>query len=110
MTVPVSPVASAPGRTEGVLAAAPGATVPASSLATPVPQGVTVRLARPDERRHWDDRMDQRHYPGFQQFAGRGLRYVAAWNGRWVALLGWQTGAFSCAPRDKWLGWHRAVQ
>ena len=110
MTVPVSPVASAPGRTEGVLAAAPGATVPAPSLATPVLREVTVRLARPDERQRWDDRMDQLHSPGFQQFAGRGLRYVAAWNGRWVALPGWQTGAFSCAPRDKWLGWHRAVQ
>ena len=110
MTVPASPVASAPGRTEGVLAAAPGATVPVPSLATPVLQGVTVRLARPDERRRWDDLMDQRHYPGFEQFAGRGLRYVAEWNGRWLALPGWQTGAFSCAPRDKWLGWHRAVQ
>ena len=70
MTVPVSPVASAPGRTEGVLAAAPGATVPAPSLATPVLQGVAVRLARPDERRHWDELMDQLHYPGFKQFAG----------------------------------------
>ena len=103
MTVPVPPVATAPGLTGEALA-------PAPSRATPVLREVTVRLARPDERRRWDDLMDERHYLGFKQFAGRGLRYVAEWNGRWLALPGWQTGVFSCAPRDKWLGWHRAVQ
>ena len=46
---------------------------------------------------------------GFKQFAGRGLRYIAE-SGRWLALLGWQTGAFQCRPRDKWLGWHPSVQ
>ena len=95
MTVSVSPVASAPGRTEGVLAAAPGATAPAPSLATPVLQGVAVRLVCPEERQRWDDLMDELHDLGCKRFAGRGLRYVAAWNGRWLALLGWQTGAFS---------------
>ena len=33
---------------------------------------VEVRLARPDERRRWDALMDQHHYLGFRQFAGRG--------------------------------------
>ena len=71
---------------------------------------VEVRLARPDERRRWDALMDQHHYLGFRQFAGRGLRHVAVWCGHWLALLGWQSGAFKCAPRDGWLGWHRSVQ
>ena len=71
---------------------------------------VEVRLARPDERRRWDALMDQHHYLGFRQFAGRGLRHVAVWCGHWLALLGWQSGAFKCAPRDRWLGWHRSVQ
>ena len=53
--------------------------------------------------------MDTQHYLGFRQFAGRGLRYVAEWHGRWP-LLGWQTGVFQCAPRDKWIGWHKGVQ
>ena len=54
--------------------------------------------------------MDAHHYLGFRQFAGRGLRHVAVWRGHWVALLGWQSGAFKCGPRDRWLGWHRSVQ
>ena len=71
---------------------------------------VVVRLARPDEHSEWDRLMDEHHYLGFRQFAGRGLRYVAEWRGQWLGLLGWQTGVFQCAPRDEWLGWHRAVQ
>ena len=38
---------------------------------------VDVRPIRPDERRHWDALMDEHHYLGFRQFAGRGLRHVA---------------------------------
>ncbi len=30
--------------------------------------------------------------------------------GHWVALVGWQSGAFKCGPRDRWLGWHRSVR
>ena len=71
---------------------------------------VEVRPVRADERRRWDALVDEHHYLGFKQFAGRGLRHVAVWRGRWLALLGWQSGAFKCAPRDRWLGWHRSVQ
>ena len=71
---------------------------------------VVLRLARADERREWDQLMDAQHYLGFRQFAGRGLCYVAEWRGRWLALLGWETGVFQCAPRDEWIGWHKAVQ
>ena len=49
--------------------------------------------------------MDQHHYLGFKRFAGRGLRYVFEWRGRWVGLAGWQSGAFKCRPRDRWIGW-----
>ena len=71
---------------------------------------VVVRPARADERRRWDALMAEHHYLGFKQFAGRGLRHVAEWRGHWVALVGWQSGAFKCGPRDRWLGWHRSVQ
>ncbi|MDE0124705.1 MAG: DUF4338 domain-containing protein [Bryobacterales bacterium] len=70
---------------------------------------VVVQLARPEERPRWDTLMDAHHYLGFKQFAGRGLRYEAEWSGEWLALLGWQTGVFQCRPRDRWLGWHKAV-
>ena len=71
---------------------------------------VVVRPARADERRRWDALMAEHHYLGFKQFAGRGLRHVAEWRGHWVALVGWQSGAFKCGPRDRWLGWHPSVQ
>ena len=71
---------------------------------------VEVRLATPVERPLWDALMDGRHYLGFRRFAGRGLRYVAVWRGRWLALAGWQGGAFKCGPRDRWIGWKPARQ
>ena len=71
---------------------------------------VEVRPVRGEERRRWDTLMASHHYLGFRQFAGRGLRHVAEWRGHWLALVGWQSGAFKCAPRDRWLGWHRSVQ
>ena len=71
---------------------------------------VEVRPVRADERRRWDALVDEHHYLGFRRFAGRGVRHVAVWRGHWLALLGWQSGAFKCAPRDRWLGWRRSVQ
>ena len=71
---------------------------------------VTVRLVKSSERRRWDSLMDQNHRLGFKGFAGRGLRYVAEYRGRWLALAGWQSGVFKCRPRDKWLGWKKREQ
>ena len=30
---------------------------------------------------------------------------MAEWRGRWLALAGWQGGAYKCRPRDRWVGW-----
>ena len=76
----------------------------------PCVKEVTVRLARADERRKWDALMFEHHYLRFIQFAGRGLRYVAEYGGQWLALLGWQSGAFKCRPRDRWIGWRQEQQ
>ena len=70
---------------------------------------VEVRPARADERRRWDALMAEHHYLGFPELPavrGPGLRHVAVWRGHWLALVGWQSGAFKCAPRDRWLRWH----
>lgn len=40
---------------------------------------VAIRQVRPDERRNWDALMEEQHYLGFRQFAGRGLCKVAVW-------------------------------
>lgn len=46
-----------------------------------------MRPVRPDERGRWDELMREHHYPGFRQFAGRGLRQVAVWRRHRLALL-----------------------
>ncbi len=66
-----------------------------------------VRLARPDEVCRWNRVVDRHHDLGFKPFAGRGLRSVCTWRGRWMGASGWQTGAFRCAPRDRGMGWRR---
>ena len=70
-----------------------------------VPEGfslseVEVCLVRPEERPLRDALMDEHHYLGFRRLAGRGLRYVATFGGRWLGLAAWQNGAFKCAPRE----------
>jgi predicted transposase YbfD/YdcC len=69
-----------------------------------------VRLARPEERVRWDQTVDQHHYLGFKRFAGRGLRYIVEWRGQWLALAGWQSGAFKSRHRDRWVGWKRELR
>ena len=71
---------------------------------------VSVRLARFEERTRWDRLMDQHHHLGFKRFVGRGIRYVFEWRGQWVGLVGWQSGAFRCRPRDQWIGWTQKLR
>ena len=54
--------------------------------------------------------MNQHYYLGFKRFAGRGMRYAFEWRGDWVGLADWQSGAFSCRPRDQWIGWTQKLQ
>ena len=51
---------------------------------------VEVRLATPEERPLWDALMDEHHYLSCRRLAGRGLRYVATFGGRWLGLAAWQ--------------------
>ena len=57
---------------------------------------VSVRpVAGGAERAEWDRLMDAHHYLGFRCLFGGGVRHVAvAADGRWLALVGWQCGAF----------------
>ena len=58
------------------------------------------------ERAEWDRLMDARHYLGFRCLFGGGVRHVAvSADGRWLALAGWQCGAFKVGVRDAWIGW-----
>ena len=69
-------------------------------------RAVRVRPTRGlEERCRWDQLVRQHHYLPFQGLVGRGLRQVAELDGQWVALVGWQAGAFKLKARDRWIGW-----
>jgi len=54
--------------------------------------------------------MREHHYLGFRSFVGESLRYVAEWEGRWVALLGWCSAALKCQARDRFIGWPEVLK
>lgn len=73
-------------------------------------RGVQVRLLFGGEKETWNRLMREHHYLGFQGWVGESLRYVAEWQGRWVALVGWCAAALKCSARDRWIGWPEALQ
>lgn len=68
-------------------------------------RGITVRLIRPDERSRFDDVLIREHYLRNATLVGEQLRYVAEYQGRWLALLAWSAAAYHLKYRDLWLGW-----
>ncbi len=57
------------------------------------------------EHRLWDRLVEEHHYLRFHGIVGKGLRHVALYGETWLALVGWQPGAFKLAARDRWIGW-----
>ncbi len=67
---------------------------------------VTVRPTHGEgEHRRWDRLVAEHHYLRFRGIVGKGLRHVALHGETWLALVGWQPGAFKLAARDRWIGW-----
>ena len=66
---------------------------------------VELRPVRAVERDQWDRLMREHHYLGFRSLIGESLRYVAVYEDRWLALLGWAAAALKCKARDEWIGW-----
>ena len=67
-------------------------------------EGVQVRLLRPEERERFEELMGQQHYLGNAQVVGERLRYVAEYQGQWVALMTWSAGAYRLKLREEWIG------
>ncbi len=67
---------------------------------------VTVRPSC-GAREHWlRDRLAKEHHdPRCHGIIARDLRHVALHGETWVALVGWQPGAFKLAARNRWIGW-----
>ena len=71
---------------------------------------VVVRPLQWPERERWERLMKAHHYLGFRALIGESLRYVAEWEGRWVALLAWSSAALKCGVRYRWMGWSAVLQ
>lgn len=66
---------------------------------------VTVRLIAESERSRFDELLATEHYLKNPTVVGQVLRYVAEYEGQWVALLVFSSAAFHLKPRDFWLQW-----
>jgi len=66
---------------------------------------VVVRLIEPWERARFDQLRIEKHYLHRARIGGRSLRYVAEFNGAWVALLCFSGAAPQVQAREKWIGW-----
>ena len=87
-------------------------------MGTPPPESCDIDLrsvtVRPtwgaEEHRRWDALVASHHYLPFHGVFGKGLRHVATLGSIWLALIGWQPGAFKLAARDRWVGWSTEQQ
>jgi len=66
---------------------------------------VRVRLIEDCERRRFDEELVTKHYLKNATAVGRVLRYVAEYQGQWVALLVFSSAALHLKLRDQWLHW-----
>lgn len=67
--------------------------------------GVVVRLITVQERQAFDEQMVRGHYLHNVEVVGEQLRYVAEYQGQWVALMIWNAGAYKLKLREEWIGW-----
>jgi hypothetical protein len=67
--------------------------------------GVQVRLLAPEERARFDELLVTQHYLKSAALVGEQVRYVAEYQGQWVALLAWGAGAYHLKAREAWIGW-----
>lgn len=68
--------------------------------------GVEVRLVMDCvERDHFDSVLKAGHYLHNVAIVGEQLRYVAEYQGQWVALMIWSAGAYKLKLREEWIGW-----
>lgn len=49
--------------------------------------------------------MQTHHYLGSSRPLGETLRYIALYQGQWIALISFSSAALKCAVRDQWIGW-----
>ena len=72
---------------------------------------VTIRLATEADQPRFDQYLAKEHYLKNPTAVGRVLRYIAEYQGQWVAIIVFSSSAYHLKARDRWLGWSpRQVQ
>lgn len=66
---------------------------------------MTVREVRPEEIARFNRHLEKDHYLKSSQLVGEHLRYVATWQGQWLALASWSAPALHLKDRDTFIGW-----
>ena len=66
---------------------------------------VTVRLLEMEERARFDQLLEKEHYLHSARLGGQSLRYVAAIDGEWVALIAFSGAAPHTKAREQKIGW-----
>jgi len=66
---------------------------------------VTLLGDDPAQRARFDLLIQTEHYLKSSRLVGEQLRYVAHFDGEWVALLSWSAASYHLGARDEWIGW-----
>ena len=66
---------------------------------------VRVRLLLDHERPEFDRLLTDKHYLHDWVLTGQSLRYVAEFDGQWVALIAFSAASLHLKAREQWIGW-----
>jgi predicted transposase YbfD/YdcC len=67
--------------------------------------GLVVEPVPPNQVERFDELITEHHYLKNARVVGEHLRYVARYQGQWLALATWSAAALHIKPRDGFIGW-----
>lgn len=67
--------------------------------------GLEIRQITPEESGKFNELVTKHHYLKSAVLVGEHMRYVATFEGEWLALGAWSAGAMHLKGRDGWIGW-----
>jgi hypothetical protein len=86
-------------------------TDPGTPITQPAGTLKPLHLQRVGDKSHsrlWNEYIERYHYLGHKLLPGAQLRYFVYSANQPIALLGFGAAAWSCAPRDHFIGWSHA--
>jgi len=67
--------------------------------------GLEIRRITPEETGKFNALVAKHHYLKSAVLVGEHMRYVATFEGEWLALGAWSAGSLHLKGRDRWIGW-----